>query len=272
MATPNQVFFPSGMGELFSVWGHFPDAVPCAGGTGFVHGQGSRLPEFPQSVISLDGIEELKRVSRTERYLEIGAMVKLNQIINLGKIVPEALTRCLLFTADPQVRNQAAIGGAICFPPGNLDIHAPMTALDAQYELRAEHSSRWVSASRFSSPAEKELLTRVRVPLEPWTFTGYHKIGGKGDGAVLFIMKNEKNILTGIRVVCAGGTILRSKDSEATLLGKRLPIERKDADAFAESWKGCLSGTLAAEEDPRAGLARAQTLNFIRAMLRRISD
>jgi len=278
----SQIFFPPGFQELFSTWNRFPDALPCAGGTGFIHAQGRRVPQLNQNIISLDEIEDLRKISRTERYLEIGAMVKLNQVINLGKIVPEAITRCLLLVADPQVRSQATIGGNICFPSRKLDACAPMIALDAQYELRTAQSSRWVSASRFSSMegpsalAGQELLTRIRVPLTPWTFTWYSKFHNstcnEGGGAILFIMRNEKNILTDIRIVCTGTAILREKNSETMLLGKRLPLSRKDAEAFADCWKNYLSGIGSMGEHPQAELAKSRIINFIKTMLRHISD
>jgi len=305
MAAPlSQVFYPSDFQELFSTWENFPDAVPYAGGTGLIYEQGRRIPVLPRYIISLDEMEELRKISRTERYLEIGAMVKLNQIIRLGKIVPEALTRCLQIIAGPQIRNIATIGGNICFPSRRLDASAPMIALDAQYELRTAQSARWIPASRFSSLPEgypvpdrprlgfpgpaalanQELLTRIRVPLEPWTFTWYRKFrtaGSNEAGAgILFIMKNQKDILTNIRIVYSGPTILREKNSETMFLGKRLPLERKDADAFVNCWKSYLAGpegtefNLLAEKEGNSHpeLMKTQIINFINAMVMRISD
>jgi len=293
-APPNQVFFPSGFQELFSTWSRFSDAVVCAGGTGFIHTQESRVPVLKSNIISLDKMDELRKISRTERYLEIGALVKLNQIINLGKIVPEALTRCLLRIADPQVRSQASIGGNICFSSHKLDASAPMIALDAQYELRTAQAARWISAARFSSMpgpsalADQELLTRIRVPLEPWSFTWYRKFnavgnsaangievngGGSEDrGVILFIMRNQKDILTNIRIVYSGKTILREKNSETMFLGKRLPISRKDAEAFLDRWRNYLSSMEGAENDSHVELTKSRIINFIKTVLRHISD
>ena len=277
MAPPlSQVFFPGAFQELFSTWKHFPNAVLCAGGTGFIHEQGKRVPVFPANIISLDKMEELKKIRRTERYLEIGAAVKLTQIINLGKIVPEALTRCIMNIADPQLRSQATIGGNLCFPLYRLDACVPMIALDAQYELRSAQSSHWVPAFKFTSPENKEILTRIRVPLDIWTFTWYRKfhnfVSNAGEGAILFIMKNEKNILTNIRILCMGKTLLRDKNSETMLVGKRLPLSRKDADAFSGSWKTYLSGVEVAEENSLTEITKTQIINFIKTMLRHISD
>jgi len=249
MAEPlSQVFFPSALNELFSAWNRFPGAVPYAGGTGIIRGQGKEILDLPPIILCLDKLDELHRITRTERYLEIGAMVNLNQIIQLGKIVPEALARCLENIAGPQLRNIATIGGNICFPSRRLDCWAPLTALDAQFELRNAQTSRWISASRFSSLQgteiqPQELLTRIRVPLDQWDYSVYKKFTGlteKSGESVVFIMKTQKNILTDIRIVFKTDVILRDKNSEAILIGKQLPLSRKTAGDFIKSWKAFL--------------------------------
>jgi CO/xanthine dehydrogenase FAD-binding subunit len=291
MAIPqDKVFFPSGFQELFSSWYSNPDAVWYAGGTGHIRNQSGRNPVLPRSIISLDKIEELHKISRTERYLEIGSMVKLSQIINLGKIVPEVLVQCLENIANPQLRSQATIGGNICNPSFMLDTFAPMIALDAQYELRSAQSVRWVSASRFASQpgplgfAKQEFLTRIRVPLEPWTFNWYRKfifsLSSRPGDCILCILRNQKDILTDIRVLYSSQTILREKNAESMLMGKHLPLNHRDASAFVDAWKGYLSSVQESsnaensEENRNSshGLVKARILRFIESTLLHISD
>ncbi|MDR3147361.1 MAG: FAD binding domain-containing protein, partial [Treponema sp.] len=229
----NQVFFPRSFGELFNAWTRFPDAVPFAGGTQIIRSQAESELRLPATILSLSEIDELRRMSRTERYLEIGAMVKLRDIVRLGKIVPEALSSSLEGIAGPQLRGLATIGGNICNAGYQLDCAAPLIALDAVYELRNAQNSRWISAARFSTPPgatlkSQELLTRVRIPLDQWDFSAYRKFGnrnsGMAGGVLVFIMKNRKNILTDLRVVFAGECVLRDRNSETLLTGKRLPL------------------------------------------------
>jgi CO/xanthine dehydrogenase FAD-binding subunit len=268
MAAPlNQVFFPSSFPELFSAWNRFPGALPYAGGTGIICGQGQQTLELPPIILSLDKLEDLHRISRSERYLEIGAMVRLNQIIQLGKIVPDALTHCLEQIAGFQLRNIATIGGNICYPAIRLDASAALTALDAQFELRSAQSSRWIAASRFSSLPGKtalnpqELLSRIRVPLGDWNYSVYKKFSGGPEisgKVVVFMIKTQKNALTDIRVVYKTDTLLRDKNSEAILIGKHLPLSRRVAAEFVESWEAFLSGIQNLEE-----LSKKVLLNFI---------
>jgi CO/xanthine dehydrogenase FAD-binding subunit len=274
----NQVFFPGSLAELFAAWSRFPDAVPFAGGTELIRHQSDRIMTLPANIISLDKLEELRRITRTERYIEIGAMVPLNGIINLGKIIPPALTKSLMDIASPQVRNLATLGGNICNPLRREDAAAPMIALDARYELRTAAAARWISAARFSfipgPPAlnPQELLTRVRIPLEQWNYTRYKKFKDRSyddesEGSVVFIARIQKNLLSDIRVVFAGETVLRDKNSEAFLTGKQLPLGRKEAAHFIELWETYLSAMASPGE-----MMRAKILNFIELGILGLAD
>jgi CO/xanthine dehydrogenase FAD-binding subunit len=283
----NQVFFPSNFQELFSAWSRFPEALPFAGGAELIRGQGKRSPVLPQTILSLEKLEELSRVTRTERYLEIGAMVRLNKIIHLGKIVPEVLTQCLSRIAGPQLRNIATIGGNICNPSRRFDTAAPMIALDAHYELRNAQSSRWVPASRFSplagssTLAPREILTRIRIPLEQWNYSLYRKFGVPGSDepgdAVVFLLRNQKNILEDMRVVFSGDSVCREKSGEALLIGKKLPLDRRDARAFVERWKTYLEAAKFPEgrgggEPGGVTFTKARILGFIKTVIMALAD
>jgi CO/xanthine dehydrogenase FAD-binding subunit len=288
-AVPSQVFFPSNFQELFSAWSRFPEAIPYAGGTGIIRNQDKRIPILPRNIISLDRMEDMRRITRTERYLEVGAMVRLSEIISLGKIVPEILTRTLERIGGPALRNLATIGGSLCCPIGRLDTSAPLVALDAHYELRSAGTSRWISATRFSTLpgppalAPQELLTRIRIPLERWNYSLYCKFKPPGTneagGVIVFILKNQKNTLTDLRVVYSGSIILQDRNSEALLIGKQLPLDRKEARAFLDSWKHYLqvmentaSGQKNAPDMTQINLLKIQIINFIGNAIIGIAD
>ena len=263
---PIQVFYPSNTAELFNAWDASPEGILYAGGTTFIHTQSWKTPDLPQSIILLDRIEELHRISRTERYLEIGAMVKLGQITDLGEIVPDVLRCCLENIAGIQLRNLATIGGNIGFSGGKLDLVPVLAALDALYEFRTKISARWISAARFAfthdttALAPHEIIARIRIPLEKWDYSAYYKFsGGKNiSRTAIFIAKIQKNTLSDIRVIYKSGSILRDKDSESILIGKSLPLSRRIVADFLEHWESFLSSSGIAEE-----LYRREMMNFI---------
>ncbi|MDR1930634.1 MAG: FAD binding domain-containing protein [Treponema sp.] len=279
----NQVLLPANYGELFSFWTRFPDAVLFAGGTSFLRYSGALAPAgdrgsgFPKNILSLEKIDELHRITRTERYLEFGAMVKLNEIIALGKIVPSALSRTLKDLASWPVRNLATIGGAICQKFRVVsDVAAPMAALDARYELRTANQSRWISALRYSSVSEslenRELLTRIRIPLELWNYTVCRKFKScttddEYGGVLIFLAKNQKEILSDLRLVFAGETLFRDKNSESFLAGRALPLERKDTQHYGALWETYLAGL--GKPGP---MLRSKLVNSIISILLGLSD
>lgn len=247
--THNQVLRPLNFLELFSLWSRIPDAVPFAGGTELFLSRVCReQPKLPEEILSLEKIEDLRIITRTERYLEIGAMVRLNEIIALGKTVPVVFSQTIQGIANPQVRNLVTIGGNICT---SGDTAAPLCALDAVYELRSAAGSRWISALRFSStrsPFQKgELLTRIRIPLEEWNYTMYRKFnasdsGGEG-GVLILVVRNQKDILSKIQVIFTGAVLLRDKDSESFLEGKALPLDRRDLIHYKKYWENYIENT-----------------------------
>ena len=246
----NQIFFPTSFHELFSAWNRFPDAVLYAGGTDLIRRQGKNILELPNIILCLEKLTELHNITRTEHYLEIGSMVKLNRLLTLGKIVPEVLCLCLENIAGVQLRNIATIGGNICSSFRLFDTPAPLIVLDAQYELRSAHSSRWVSATRFHSTEERnvlggqELLTRIRLPLTQWDYSMYKKFYSEdinNSKALVFLAKTQKNVLSDIRVLYKANAIWRNKNSESILIGKHLPLNHKTANDFLENWKEFLA-------------------------------
>jgi CO/xanthine dehydrogenase FAD-binding subunit len=118
-------------------------------------------------------------------------------------------------------------------------------------------SSRWISAARYAALAEqgaasgRELLTRIRVPLEEWDYSIYRKLrqvddAGSGSMTSLILTKIQKDILTDIRVVLAlsgsaAVSVLREKSAESFLNGKQLPLNERDTEHFLTLWRTHLS-------------------------------
>jgi CO/xanthine dehydrogenase FAD-binding subunit len=262
-----QVFRPSSINELMTNWQRNPDAILFSGGTSWLQKQTDSLFSLPKDIILLHGIEELCRIDRTERYLEIGSMVTLSRIAQLSKI--EALSFSLKSTATYLMRNITTLGSCICRRSTPEPVVASMAALDARYELRTATQSRWVSASHFSTDSGKntlqkqECLIRIRIPLENWDYTlcrdfSAKESGDDGNEFAVFLARIQKDILSDIRVVFSGITILRDKNSEISLIGKKLPLDKKTTDNFVQMWKNHLSSM-----EGRSDFQKAKLLNFV---------
>jgi CO/xanthine dehydrogenase FAD-binding subunit len=249
----NHFYLPTSLTEFFSNWFEAPLAEPFSCDALLLVKQSGQQIEIPPQYISLDYIEELKKISRTERYLEIGSKASLRDILKLDRSVPKMLRQVLEGAASPSLHPLISFGA--CVHPRNQrsEIAAALTALDARYELRsAPASSRWLSASRYAALTEqgvgsgRELLTRIRIPLDQWDYSIYRKLRqiddtGTGSMVLLFLTKMQKDILTDIRVMFAADAAHRQKSAESFLIGKHLPLAERDAETFVSLWKDYLA-------------------------------
>jgi CO/xanthine dehydrogenase FAD-binding subunit len=247
------IYFPTSLAEFFTDWVKVPLAEPFSCDAHHLAGQRGWRVEIPLHYISLDFIDELKKISRTERYMEIGSKATLSDILKLGRSVPAILRQALEGAASPFLHPLISFGACVQPKSRLVEIAAVLTALDARYELRSSPvSSRWLSASRYAVLPEqgarfgRELLTRIRVPLDEWDYTVYRKLRqvddtGRGSMVILLLAKMQKDILTDIRVVLAAGTVHREKSAESFLTGKHLPLAGRDIEPFVAYWRDSLA-------------------------------
>jgi CO/xanthine dehydrogenase FAD-binding subunit len=250
----NRLYLPTSLPEFFTNWFEVPLAEPFACDALIMVKQNGQRIEIPPYYISLDFIEELRKISRTERYLEIGSKATLRDILKLGRSVPKILRQVLEGATSPFLHPLISFGA--CVHPKNQrgEIVAALTALDARYELRSSPTtSRWLSASRYTALAEqgtesvRELLTRIRLPLDEWDYSIYRKLrqvdnAGNGSMVLIFLTKMQKDILTDIRVVLAADAVHRERSAESFLTGKHLPLAERDAETFVSLWRDYFAG------------------------------
>jgi CO/xanthine dehydrogenase FAD-binding subunit len=271
-----ELFYPSNIQEFFGVLNRFGSADIFLGEPGQIMKQHGRTLILPKTVVSADKFAEMHGINRTERYIEIGSMVKINQIFRLGKIVPEALRWTLDSLYSRFLRKTLSLGGAICHTSGFDPLVAPLAALDARCELRTNTQSRWISAARFAGPGKagvfqtQEILYRVRIPLEQWDFTlcrRFEAVNGDntGNGVIVFLARIQNDILSDVRVVYSGESLLHDRNCETSIIGKKLPLARKDAAAFTSLWKNCI-------DENHPPFLRGRIFSFIEKTIMHFAD
>jgi CO/xanthine dehydrogenase FAD-binding subunit len=280
MAPPSDawVYSPRSLAEALDAYARNPGALVIAGGTALFRRVAScRLPSSGP-VIPLSGIDELRQVNRTERYLDLGACLSLADLIGLGpRIVPAILLEAAGKVGRAPIRSLATIGGNLCVRERRMDLHPVLSCLDAQAELRCASGSRWVPAARLplaeadSSAPRAELLVRVRVPLENWNVAFFAKLGGKDapdvdDFAFVFLAKAARGILSDARVCLSGQSVLRRRDLESGLSGKNLPLARTEVDSALEAYAESARGDVVIPS-----LRRAQFISLLRGALRSLT-
>lgn len=243
------VYTPTTMAEAQTLLKNNQSIIPLAGCTEFLLGQ-SELPfTLPKYLVSLSGLKELHEVNKTERYLDFGAMVTLNKVIDLGeKNLPGILYQGLKVISSINLRNLSTIGGNIALTKKLKTLYSVMMALDVKLEIKTGTESMWIPFSKYASDEfasvrnKPYIITRVRIYDENWTYGFFKRIGKKGiidyeTAYYIFLVKLQKNLITDIRVCFSANTFFRSKEFENKILGRTLPFSAKDIAQILEDGK-----------------------------------
>jgi carbon-monoxide dehydrogenase medium subunit len=147
------------------------DAKVIAGGQSLLPLLRLRLA-FPELLVDIGGLAELRRVSDEGDSLRIGALTTHDELVrhplireHCGLIAEAAGT-----VADPAVRHRATVGGSLSHADPAADIPAVVLALDATMTAQGPGGEREIGAGEFfrdyltTALDPAEVLTSIRVP------------------------------------------------------------------------------------------------------------
>lgn len=253
----SEIHYPVSIADLLSLYRDNPGLLLYAGGTEILRERGGRFVDLPPVVALLDNLQELKTVQRTEGFVDLGAGLRLSDILAIRKgTLPDAFVRTLLGVATPAIRSLATIGGNLATRKRFMDSWSVLACLDASVELRDAAGSRWLNVNRLADEAGKPafpagaLLTRVRVPLEPWNVGVCRKVGNAAwpsseAAAFTVLARVERRVVESIRMAWAGTTAFRFPELEGRIVGLRIPVEASERSDIVEAF-----AKEAAELDP----------------------
>jgi CO/xanthine dehydrogenase FAD-binding subunit len=268
------VLEPATLQALAAAVADHPGALLVAGGTQVMRSPARHVGG--RAVICLRGVEPLGRISRSQRFLDIGATATLSRVLSIGpRVVPLALFAALKATASPTVRVLATLGGNLCAPGVERTSLAALAALDAQIELRSASGARSLPAALFwrgagdTAAQPGEVLARVRVPLGEFDFEDYTEqtVHWRGRAARIGFATAAgvyKDAVEELRLCVASpwfGT-LRFADFESACAGVRLPLR--------ERARGDLLGLLRKAAAQRLGSTTTEVALFLDAVARQV--
>ncbi len=248
------VFRPLSLGDLLRLYQDYPDALLVAGASALAREQKGREFAIPPKVIQLLHVPELQKISRSERYLEIGACVAVDRILKVGKhVLPKALDHALRKIGHPAIHNVATLGGNICHHQRRLNTYGILALLDTRAELRSTGSSRWIPITRLftktGAPAFEagELLTRFRIPFVDWNLQFFQKLGDPfttPKRALTFCALTEvrKGEITDFRIAVTflGRAVMRDLNLEAMITSKKVPLSERHRGEARELFRSML--------------------------------
>ena len=139
------IYYPTSLGELLQLYARKPRATLFAGGTFLLKGQYGSVITLPREVISLQHVEELKRIGRSERYVEIGSAVSVAQLLQVGgKVLGPVFRQALQSVAPAGISTLATVGGNLCVGQHALTMVPLAQLLDARLEVRHQGGGRWL--------------------------------------------------------------------------------------------------------------------------------
>jgi CO/xanthine dehydrogenase FAD-binding subunit len=229
-----EIFRPNSLNELLSTYASHPEAFLMAGGIELMK-MDETAPRL-KTIIDLAAVEDLKRISRTERHMDIGPSLPFSHILSIGRhVIPRVLHDALDSIFAPAIKNMATLGGNLCLGSPHSASLTALTALEAQLELRSVNSTRWISATKFV-PAENltdlrkgEVLTRIRIPLESWSVQVF-----RSSAESLIVFCGLANILKGViqdirfSIGSVNPTVIRDRKLETPLIGHKMPLQDRE--------------------------------------------
>lgn len=255
----SEVHFPEDTGKALALLDTVSDPLVFAGGSGIMRAKADRIAELPFSVVCIHRITELRRINRSEGLIELGACVTLASLETAPVALPPFLLRALGGIGVRPIRNIATLGGNLACPQRFMTLWPILASMDASVELREKKSSRWVNINRLVSdtarPAlpERALLTRVRVSLEPESFafmarTGPRHYPARESASFVCTARLGSGSVERFRLIHAGERCFRSREMEAALSGRKLPLSERESAAFAGEYVALYQDFLKKEE------------------------
>lgn len=234
---------PKTLSEFATIAHRYPQAVIWGGGTYLMSQRDYYPSEIKDGIINLDELEELKRITRNDRFVEIGAMVTASQLLYAGKLVlPEILQKTLQSQASQIVRRQTTIGGNLCVPDIRFGLSTTLAILDANAEVKyyqgGKVTTHWIPIAKLYDKdgklllgPQKALLTRIRIGLEYGDFQRFIIVEDP-------IRNTDECVIVAFQATRAQNTISKvqfcttfpnkayhiSKDLVSKLSGQTLPI------------------------------------------------
>lgn len=200
----------------------------------------TQIKKIEEQMISTFGYKELSQIEKHERYIDIGSAVTLSDLLALGqKHMPQILYDALLSIATPIIRNMATIGGNICAENYKYTLFAPLLALDTKLEFKNKTDTQIISINNFTEVPKDFALTRIRISNLDTDLSVFRRIGPEHiitqqSASFAFIATTGKNCIENIRIAFAGNFVFKDKDFENSLIGRRLPLTRKDIEEILE--------------------------------------
>ncbi len=183
----NKLIIPDSINELHQAIKNNPNHQLFAGGTHLALIEQETTKKNSSTIISLENIKELFDVTRNLQYVDVGAMVTTNKLLEIGNLAfNDLLLDTLINTATHIIRNQITIGGALCTEKIRYSLAGTLACMDSRVELIDLTKEKLVSKLIPINKIYKDdklliekgtLVKKIRIPLTQFDFEKFYCIG-----------------------------------------------------------------------------------------------
>ncbi|WP_328877443.1 FAD binding domain-containing protein [Streptomyces sp. NBC_00299] len=226
------------------------DAKVLAGGQSLLPLMRLRLA-FPELVVDVNRIPELRGVREDGETLVIGAMTTHHDVIADPLVRRHAglLAAATSTVADPAVRHRGTLGGSLAHADPAGDLPAVVLVMDGELVAQGPRGRRTIPAREFfvdylqTALEPDELLVEVRIPkADGWGFRyeKFHRIAQAWPivGVAALVRRDDGHIAEArVALTNMGTTPLRASAAEEALSGAG------DPDAVARAAQEAAQGT-----------------------------
>lgn len=257
----------SSIEEAISLKAANDDSSILAGGHSLIPAMKLRL-STPLKLIDISGLDQLKKISKNESHISIGALCTHKQCAESDIVQSNcpALSDAASVIGDPHVRTKGTIGGALAHSDPQADYPGAILALNATFVAKGPSGERTIEVDDYfiglweTALGEGELLTEIRIPINSMNanscYVKFPQPASRYPYVGCGVSLNSKNgTCSDIRVGFSGVGEWAFRDSgvESTLKGQPLNESTiaSAADKAAEG-KTVLSDHFVSEEYRRA--------------------
>jgi hypothetical protein len=250
----DRIYFPATLSELHNL-------IKSGGATPFYSGRMYPIKEaaledsysLPPTLINLDGIEELKKISRSETYIDCGSIVSLTALFNkAGHLLPPLLIRTLQEAYNPAQLYLTTPAGIIYSGKFPTPVSLLLNIMEVSYEIRRLKMHNWRGISAVNhwmfhnqlfqkgkiDLKAGDILLRMRLPSNTWGKARMERIQ-LGKKTVFLAMTSEinRNYIADFRFSYAfdGGELFREREREAHISGRNINSSAKETELLAKA-------------------------------------
>jgi len=245
-----------------------PEAILVNGGTDIAL-KVTKLKQQLNSIIDLEHISELDFITHDDKWLNIGASTRIQDVKNYVKQVIPEFHELLSHFGAKQIRNRATMAGNIATSSPVGDLIPPLIAMNAQLVLANRNGSRTVPVEKFITGYRKndlkpdELITQIQIPIHADYIYKFYKVSKRTSLDITTVslaaaLKINNQTIEDVRLVYGGmaETVRRATKAEQTLKGKAVTEQNFEQAANVVTTEFTPISDARADAEARSLLAR----------------